>query len=101
MERRGMIHIGFGNYVPADRIVGVITPNSSPMRRLRSEAKDGHRLVDATQGKRTRSVIVTDSNHLILSTVLAETLAQRYITASKELGPRTRTGGAVKEGEED
>jgi regulator of extracellular matrix RemA (YlzA/DUF370 family) len=92
-----MIHVGFGNYVPADRIVGVITPNSSPMRRLRSEARDDRRLVDATQGKRTRSVIITDSNHLILTTVLAETLAQRYTSASRERGPRTKAGGSWRE----
>ncbi len=78
MERRGMINIGFGNFVPAERIVGIINPDSAPMRRLRSEARESWRLVDATQGRRTRSIIVTDSNHVILSTVMAETLSQRY-----------------------
>lgn len=97
MERRGMINIGFGNFVPAERIVGIINPDSAPMRRLRSEARERWRLVDATQGRRTRSIIVTDSNHIILSTVMAETLSQRYsalgMTATDRISePEPRQG---------
>ncbi len=99
MERRGMINIGFGNFVPAERIVAIINPDSSPMRRLRSEAKETWRLVDATQGRRTRSIIVTDSNHVVLSTVLAETLSQRYASLGMAATDRIseslpRRGGA-------
>lgn len=86
MSRRGMINIGFNNFVPADRIISVINPDSSPMRRLRSEARDSDRLVDATQGKRTRSIIVTDSNHVVLSHVKAETLAQRFAQIAFKAG---------------
>jgi hypothetical protein len=67
-----LINIGFGNVVAAERVVAVIQPSSSPSRRL----KDG-RLVDATQGRRTRSIVVTDSNHIILSAVQVETITQR------------------------
>lgn len=72
-----LINVGFGNVVVAERIVAVIIPSSSPARRLKDDAKEGGRLVDATQGRRTRSIIVTDSNHVILSAVQVETLTQR------------------------
>ncbi|MBF0527954.1 MAG: DUF370 domain-containing protein [Deltaproteobacteria bacterium] len=73
-----LINIGFGNTVAADRIVAVVTPTSAPMKRLKDEAKDAGRLVDATQGRRTRSIIITDSNHVILSAIQTETIASRY-----------------------
>ena len=97
MERRGMLNIGFGNYVPAERIVAIINPDSSPMRRLRSEARDSWRLVDATQGRRTRSIIVTDSNHVVLSTVLAETLSHRYANLGMTTTDRIPEPGAGKD----
>jgi len=78
MERRGMINVGFGNYVPVERILAVVRPDGAPIRRLRAEARDADRLIDATQGRRTRSIIITDSNHIVLSNVLSETLAQRF-----------------------
>ncbi len=71
------MNIGFGNTVIVRRIVAVITPNSSPIKRLKDEAKKEKRLVDATCGRKTRSIIVTDSNHLLLSSVQAETIALR------------------------
>ncbi len=74
-----LLNIGFGNLVLASRVVAVINPSSAPMRRLREEAKDEGRLIDATQGRKTRSIIVTDSNHVILSAVQAETIAQRAV----------------------
>jgi extracellular matrix regulatory protein A len=73
-----LLNIGFGNSVVSERVVAILTPTSSPMKRLREEAKDGKRLIDTTQGRKTRSIIVTDSNHVILSSVQAETIAQRY-----------------------
>ncbi len=73
-----LINIGFGNTVVAGRIVAVVTPGSAPMKRLREEAKNGQRLVDATHGRKTRAIIIMDSNHVILSAVQPETLSQRF-----------------------
>jgi regulator of extracellular matrix RemA (YlzA/DUF370 family) len=81
-----LINIGFGNVVVAERIVAVILPGSSPARRLKDEAKEEGRLVDATQGRRTRSLIVTDSNHVVLSAVQVETITQR-LSAGAAAGP--------------
>ena len=72
-----LLNIGFGNSVVAERVVAIVNPNSAPMKRLREEAKESKRLIDATQGRRTRSIIITDSNHVILSAIQAETIAQR------------------------
>jgi regulator of extracellular matrix RemA (YlzA/DUF370 family) len=72
------VNIGFGNVVAVSRIVAVVSPGSSPMKRLREEAKKSGRLVDATEGRRTRSIIVTDSGHVILSALQTETIAQRF-----------------------
>ena len=72
------INIGFGNFVLANRIVSVINPNSSPMKRLREDAKAQNLLIDATQGRRTRSIIITDSNHIILSAIHPETIILRF-----------------------
>jgi regulator of extracellular matrix RemA (YlzA/DUF370 family) len=74
-----LINIGFGNVVVAERVVAVILPSSSPSRRLKEDAKEEGRLVDATQGRRTRSLIITDSNHVILSAVQVETITQRLM----------------------
>jgi len=62
-----LVNIGFGNVVAASKVVAIVTPGSAPMKRLREEAKKTGRLIDATEGRRTRSIIVTDSNHIILS----------------------------------
>lgn len=78
MQKSRLLNIGFGNFVVASRVVSIVNPSSSPMRRLREEAKSGGRLIDATQGRKTRSIIVTDSNHVILSAIQAETIAQRF-----------------------
>ena len=80
-EARGLnnllLNIGFGNVVASDRVVAIITPGSAPVKRLKDHARDTGKLVDATQGRRTRAVIVTDSDHVILSAVAAETITQR------------------------
>ena len=75
-----LLNIGFGNTVVADRVVAIVNPSSAPMKRLREEAKNNSKLIDATQGRRTRSIIVTDSDHVILSAIQAETISQRLIT---------------------
>lgn len=73
-----LLNVGFGSTVAADRVVAILPPSSSPMKRLRDEAKEERRLVDATHGRKTRSIIVMDSNHVVLSAIQAETIAQRY-----------------------
>ncbi|MBW2575229.1 MAG: DUF370 domain-containing protein [Deltaproteobacteria bacterium] len=77
---QNLLNIGFGNTVVAARVVAIVSPNSAPMKRLKDEAKDEKRLIDATQGRRTRSIIVMDSNHIVLSAIQAETISQRYST---------------------
>ena len=73
-----LVNIGFGNSVVSRRVVAIISPNAASMKRLRDEAREEKRLVDATQGRRTRSVLITDSNHVILSAIQSETIAQRF-----------------------
>jgi hypothetical protein len=73
-----LVNIGFGNSVVSNRVIAIISPNAAPIKRLRDEAREDKRLIDATQGRRTRSVIITDSNHVILSAVQSETIAQRF-----------------------
>ena len=76
MEGR-LINIGFGNTVVSHRVVAVVMPGSAPMKRLREKATRADRLIDATQGRKPRSIIITDSNHVILSAVHADTLSLR------------------------
>ncbi len=78
MSKTSLLNIGYGNFVVSSRIITIVNPTSSPMRRLREEAKTDKRLIDATQGRKTRSIIITDSNHVILSAIQAETIGQRY-----------------------
>lgn len=72
-----LLNIGFGNVVATERVVAVVTPGSAPVKRLKDHARETGKLVDATQGRRTRAVIVTDSDHVVLSAVAAETITQR------------------------
>ena len=85
-EPRGlrMLNIGYGNLVLADRVVAIVSPQSAPMRRLREEAAERGKLVDATQGRRTRSILVTDSDHVILSAVNPDTIATRLAEEEAE-----------------
>lgn len=73
-----LVPIGYGNIVVGERIVAVIAPDSSPVKRLREEAQSAGKLVDATHGRRVRAILVTDSDHVILSALLPETIAQRF-----------------------
>jgi regulator of extracellular matrix RemA (YlzA/DUF370 family) len=75
-----LLNIGFGSTVVADRVVAIVAPNSAPMKRLKDEAKKDKRLIDATFGRRTRSIIILDSNHIVLSAIQAETISQRFAT---------------------
>lgn len=83
MEKE-LLNLGFGSTVVAQRVVTILAPNSSPMKRLKDEAKDERRLIDATHGRKTRAMVVTDSNHVILSAIQAETLSQRFLMVGRE-----------------
>ena len=74
-----LINIGFGNIVSANRIIAIVSPESAPIKRIIQEALDAQRLIDATYGRRTRAVVVTDSDHAILSAVQPETVAHRIV----------------------
>jgi regulator of extracellular matrix RemA (YlzA/DUF370 family) len=79
-----LLSVGYGNVVVASRVIAVVGPSAAPIRRLRSEARERGKLVDATEGRKTRSVIVTDSDHVILSAVQAETIVSRLLGAEGE-----------------
>lgn len=72
-----LINIGFGNMIAAERMIAVVSPDSAPIKRLVQEARDSGHIVDATQGRRTRAVIITDSGHVVLSAIQPETVASR------------------------
>lgn len=72
-----ILNIGFGNIVSAERVVAVISPSSAPMKRLKEDARERGKLIDATEGRMTRSLIVTDSDHVILSALQTERIAER------------------------
>lgn len=76
-----MINVGFGNTVVANRVLAIVKPNSSPIKKLKDEAKSNNLLIDVTEGRRTRSIIILDSNHVVLSSVQRETLTQRFMPA--------------------
>lgn len=75
-----LISIGYGNMVSADRLLAALSPDSSPIKRVISEAREKGKLIDATYGRRTRSVLIMDTDHVILIPVLAETVANRIET---------------------
>jgi regulator of extracellular matrix RemA (YlzA/DUF370 family) len=76
MDHR-LINVGFGNAVTVSRILAVVNPGSSPIRKLKEEAKQEQRLIDVTEGRRTRAIIILDSGHLVLTSVQPETISQR------------------------
>lgn len=75
-----IINIGFGNVISASRVIAIVSPGSSPTKRLRDEASERGKLIDATQGRKTRAIIITDSDHVILSALQVETITQRFLT---------------------
>ena len=78
-----LINIGFGNIVSANRVIVIVSPESAPIKRIITDARERVQLVDATYGRRTRAVIITDSSHVILSAIQPETVANRFVV-SKE-----------------
>ena len=80
-----LINIGFGNIVSANRNIEIMSPESEHMMRIIQEARDAQRLIDATYGRRTRAVVVTDSDHVILSAVQPETVAHRIVDSDDDV----------------
>ena len=79
-----LVNLGFGNSVVSARVVAIVSPDSAPMKRLKEAAIASGKLIDATEGRRTRSILVTDSDHVILCALQAETVAQRFLTGEEE-----------------
>lgn len=75
---RELLHVGFGNMVVAERVVALISPDSAPIRRLKDEAREAGLLVDVTQGRKTRSILIMDSRHVVLSAIQPETITARF-----------------------
>jgi len=88
-----LINIGFGNFVSSDRVVAIINTGSLPIKKLRAAAKERGKLVDATEGRKTRSIIITDSDHIILSALQVETIAQRVAGINYNLTAGTKDDG--------
>ena len=72
-----LVNIGFGNLIAAGRLIAVVSPDSAPIKRLIQETRDGGMLIDATYGRRTRSVLIMDNDHLVLSALQPDTVASR------------------------
>ena len=79
-----LINIGFGNIVAGNRVIAVVSPESAPIKRIIQEARDSGMLIDATYGRRTRAVIITDSDHVVLSAIQPETVSGRLEDNSDE-----------------
>ena len=75
-----LINIGFGNIVSGNRVISIVSPESAPIKRIISDARERAQLIDATYGRRTRAVIVTDSGHVVLSAIQPETVAHRFMS---------------------
>lgn len=81
-----LLNIGYGNAVVAERVVAIISPESAPMKRFKEEARKAGRLIDGTQGRRTRSILITDSHHIVLSALQTETVAERLERGTEQTG---------------
>ena len=80
-----LVNIGFGNIVSANRLIAIVSPESAPIKRIVQEARESGRLIDATCGRRTRAVVITDSDHVILSAIQPETVANRLDAKSDDM----------------
>lgn len=99
-----LVNIGYGNVVVAERVVAVISPDSAPMKRFKDEARKAGRLIDGTQGRRTRSILITDSHHIVLSALQTETVAERlargsYLPTPAQAAPQAPPEEAPEPGE--
>ena len=82
-----LLHIGFGNMIVIERVVAIIHPSSAPIKRLKDEARSQGRLIDATEGRKTRAILITDSNHVVLSAIQPETIGVWYEGKEKDGDP--------------
>ena len=82
-----LLHIGFGNMIVIERVVAIIHPSSAPIKRLKDEARSQGRLIDATEGRKTRAILITDSNHVVLSAIQPETIGVRFEGKEKDGDP--------------
>jgi extracellular matrix regulatory protein A len=80
-----LINIGFGNIVSANRVIAIVSPESAPIKRIITDARERGELIDATYGRRTRAVIITDSGHVVLSAIQPETVANRFVVSKENL----------------
>ena len=80
-----LINIGFGNIVSANRVVAIVSPESAPIKRIITDARERGQLVDATYGRRTRAVIIMDSSHVVLSAIQPETVANRLVVSKESV----------------
>lgn len=83
MSSRTLLNIGYGNLVVSSRVIAIVSPSAAPMKRLRDEASRRGKLIDSTQGRRTRSIIVMDDDHVILSAINPETIATRFVAGEE------------------
>lgn len=79
-----LVNVGFGNAVKVNRILAVVNPGSSPIRKLKEDARREKKLIDVTEGRRTRAILILDSGHLLLSSVQPETISQRLLLLEEE-----------------
>lgn len=96
-----LINIGFGNIVSGDRVVAIVSPESAPIKRIVQDARDKGLLIDATCGRRTRAVIITDSDHIILSAIQTETIAGRASVKEELAGTDLKDDDRPEETEDD
>jgi regulator of extracellular matrix RemA (YlzA/DUF370 family) len=95
MDDTRLVNIGFGNAIKVNRIVAVVNPGSSPIRKLKEEARLEKRLIDVTEGRRTRAILILDSGHLVLSSVQPETIGQRLLALEHEPRPQALLSEAL------
>lgn len=100
MGERQLIHIGFGNTVSSRRLISIVSPESAPIRRLVQEARENGHLIDATYGRRTRAVIIMDSDHVVLSAFHPVTVAHRWTGESLTSNNREKSVDLLKEDKE-
>jgi hypothetical protein len=77
-DKGSLINLGFGNVVVKDKIIAIVSPDAAPIKRLKDQAREHNKLIDATSGRRTRAVVITESDHVILASVQTDTIVQRF-----------------------
>lgn len=93
-----LINVGFGNAIKVNRILAVVNPGSSPIRKLKEEARKEKKLIDVTEGRRTRAIVILDTGHLVLSSVQPETISQRFaVMADEQKNPGRLFAGGQEE----